>query len=80
MNASGTNAPATVLSVLLLGVALLIFRINIGAEWPLALGLPALAGRGRDPGAIVAAERSNGSAPWSCGSASCMRSVVPECS
>jgi len=42
MNASGTNAPATVLSVLLLGVALLIFRMNIGTEWPLALGLPAI--------------------------------------
>jgi regulator of protease activity HflC (stomatin/prohibitin superfamily) len=42
MNASGTNAPATVISVLLLGAALLIFRMNFGSESPLAYSLAAL--------------------------------------
>jgi regulator of protease activity HflC (stomatin/prohibitin superfamily) len=42
MNASGTNAPATVISVLLLGAALLVFRMNFGSESPFAYGLAAL--------------------------------------
>ena len=36
MNASGTNAPANVISVLLLGAARLVFRMNFGSDSPLA--------------------------------------------
>ena len=42
MNASGTNAPASVISVLLLGAALLIFRMNLGSPWLSAYAVPAL--------------------------------------
>ena len=42
MNASGTNAPASVISVLLLGAALLIFRMNLGSPWLTAYAVPAL--------------------------------------
>jgi regulator of protease activity HflC (stomatin/prohibitin superfamily) len=42
MNASGTNAPASVISVLLLGSALLIFRMNLGSEWLTGYAVPAL--------------------------------------
>ena len=42
MNPSGTNAPASVISVLLLGAALLIFRMNLGSPWLSAYAVPAL--------------------------------------
>jgi regulator of protease activity HflC (stomatin/prohibitin superfamily) len=42
MNPSGTNAPASVISVLLLGAALLIFRMNLGSAWPVGYAVPAL--------------------------------------
>src|ERR1700691_2695307 len=42
MNPSGTNAPATVISVLLLGAALLVFRMNFGSESALDYGLAAV--------------------------------------
>jgi regulator of protease activity HflC (stomatin/prohibitin superfamily) len=42
MNASGTNAPATVISVLLLGAALLIFRMNLGSGGLTGIGVPAV--------------------------------------
>jgi regulator of protease activity HflC (stomatin/prohibitin superfamily) len=42
MNASGTNAPASVISVLLLGAALLIFRMNLGSGWLAGYAVPAL--------------------------------------
>jgi SPFH domain / Band 7 family len=41
MNASGTNAPATVISVLLLSAAFLAFRINMDAGWLLGYAVPA---------------------------------------
>jgi regulator of protease activity HflC (stomatin/prohibitin superfamily) len=40
MNASGTNAPATVISVLLLSAALLVFRMNIDSGWLLGYAVP----------------------------------------
>jgi regulator of protease activity HflC (stomatin/prohibitin superfamily) len=40
MNASGTNAPATVISALLLVAALLVFRMNLGSQWLLGYGVP----------------------------------------
>jgi regulator of protease activity HflC (stomatin/prohibitin superfamily) len=36
MNTSGTNAPASVISALLVGAALLVFRMNFGSDSPLA--------------------------------------------
>jgi regulator of protease activity HflC (stomatin/prohibitin superfamily) len=42
MNASGTNAPASVISVLLLGAALLTFRMNLGSAWLTAYAVPGL--------------------------------------
>jgi regulator of protease activity HflC (stomatin/prohibitin superfamily) len=42
MNASGTNAPASVISALLLGAAFLIFRMNFGSGWLTAIAMPAL--------------------------------------
>jgi regulator of protease activity HflC (stomatin/prohibitin superfamily) len=42
MNPSGTNAPASVISVLLLAAALLIFRMNLGSEWLAGYAVPAL--------------------------------------
>jgi regulator of protease activity HflC (stomatin/prohibitin superfamily) len=42
MNPSGTNAPASVISVLLVGAALLIFRMNLGSGGLTGIGVPAL--------------------------------------
>jgi hypothetical protein len=42
MNATGTNAPASVISALLLGAALLIFRMNLGSGWLAGYAVPAL--------------------------------------
>src|ERR1700722_18393786 len=42
MNPSGTNAPASVISALLLGAALLIFRMNLGSGWLAGYAVPAL--------------------------------------
>jgi len=40
MNPSGSNAPATVISLLLLGAAILIYRLNVNSVWLLMYGLP----------------------------------------
>jgi regulator of protease activity HflC (stomatin/prohibitin superfamily) len=42
MNASGTNAPATVISVLLLAAAALVLRMNIDSGWLFGYAVPAV--------------------------------------
>lgn len=37
MNASGTNAPATVIALLLLAAAAVVFRLNLASEWILPM-------------------------------------------